>query len=617
MKSIIFTLIYLWIFSVQINAQIADSLTLKKIVVTASKVETTERLTTKVVDIISRDEIRRSGANDVSQLLQQRNGLLINGANSNPGKDKAVYLRGAGSQYSVILIDGYPVSDPSSEGGALDLRLLSLANIERVEIVKGSMSTLYGSDAIAGVINIITRKSTNEEYSISGRTSFGSYNDQNYELGISGTLSGVGYSINGSIRDIEGISDAAKQAKSTLFDNDGFSQNSFSATFDIPLINGLSFQPIVNGSNFEGKYDNGAFTDADNTFKSTFLNFGSKFQFDENDYSFKGVVTYTETEREFIDAFGSFNPSAQLLNADIFGYYNFEGGHRLLAGFNHQKLDYQLGGLDAGNSIFSPYVSTFLTSDIGLIAELGFRVNQHSEFGSNITYNLAPVFNVNESVKMLISYSTGFKSPTLNELFGPFGSNPLLKPQKSATFDIGGKLYLFDDQLQVQATYFARDVEDLILYAGFETGYVNSEEQNDKGVELMIEWLNPIFELSTFYNYLDGSRITDTGSDDNLLRRPRHNIGFTANKNLKTDLSISISGEYIGERTDLFFNPTTFVSTNVQLEAYMLINATINYSFKRFNVFVNLKNLLNVDYFEVYGYSTPGSNYRAGIQFDI
>ena len=125
--------------------------TLDDVVITATKFPKKQSETGKVLTVISRQQLERSSGKDLSQLLNEQTGIVINGATSTPGKDKSVFLRGAKSDYTVILIDGVPVTDPSGVGGAFDLRLLPIDQIERIEILKGSQSTLYCSDAIAGV----------------------------------------------------------------------------------------------------------------------------------------------------------------------------------------------------------------------------------------------------------------------------------------------------------------------------------------------------------------------------------------------------------------------------------------------------------------------------------
>jgi len=584
------------------------------VVITASKTPTSERETTKPVTTITRAEIQKNPGLSVSELLNRQTGIMINGAVSSPGKDKSVYLRGAATQYTLVLIDGFPVTDPSSEGGAFDLRLLSLENVERIEIVKGSMSTLYGSDAIAGVINIITKKPEKGPVNANAKMAIGSYNTNELSLGVNGTTIAGSYNVNLSRSFTEGIS----EAEGDDFNKDGYERYFGSAELNFNFMDGFTLSPFLNYSNYQGDYDAGAFADAENSYEADLINTGLRFRYNSNKLEVKGAATLTDTERKFTDDFGVFNPQATLWNNDLYGVYSFSEDVRLLSGLNYQDLSFELNGIDEGSNIISPYVTLYLGTDFGLNTELGMRLNEHSEYGSNWNFNVSPVYNISEDLKFLTSLSSGFKAPTLNELFGPFGANPGLEPQTSLTFDAGLEYRSSSTGLSAGVNYFIRTIEQLITYDS-SVGYINVNEQNDSGLEVTGSYTWPDTRITIYYNYLDGA-ITREGEEfDNLIRRPDHSFGWGIEQNIGSDLLMDLNGKFIGEREDLFFNMSTFQNETVELESYVLLNLSINYDLPNFNArfFTSLNNILDANYQEVYGFNTPGINFKAGISLDI
>ncbi|WP_018127924.1 TonB-dependent receptor plug domain-containing protein [Balneola vulgaris] len=604
-----------------------DTLELNTVVVTASKIPTETRQTTRPVVVIDQAEIRKSAGKDLAQLLDDQSGIVINGAFSNPGKDKGVYLQGATTQYVLILIDGQPVNDPSGAGGAVDLRLISLDNVERVEVVKGSMSTLYGSDAIAGVINVITKKPQDKTVAVNGKAAYGSYESVDLSAGVNGRLNLLGYSLNYSKQTTDGISEAKDENDAGNFDKDGFNRDALSAKFDIALTEQLSIKPFVNYTNYEGDYDGGAFADAPNKYTAKLVNPGVDIHFENDAWTVKGGYQYNEVERTFESGFGTSEFTGNIQNLDIYSTYAASENVTVLGGFNYQKQVLDDNDANTNNpdaTLISPYVSSILKAENGLGAELGFRLNEHSDAGTQLTYNFSPYYNVNENIRVLASYATGFKAPTLNELFGPFGANPDLEPQKSRYIDFGIEYYANNGRFNAEVLYFNRHIDDVIIYT-FGTGYENQDEQDDQGVELSANYLvNEFLTVQSFYNYLTGEQTTLDGSGnevkrDNLIRRPEHAFGFSFLVSPSNDVNVNLQVRHTGEREDVFFNPNTFASESKTLDAFTLVNLYADYTLLegQLTLFADIKNLFDTDYTEVYGYNTIGIYSKAGLRFNI
>lgn len=595
---------------------------LSEVVVTATKSPKRLGETGKVVTIITQEQIEKSAGKDFAQLVTEQTGIIVNGAFSNPGKDKSLFLRGATDKYTLILLDGVPLNEPAGVGGSFDLRLLSLDNIERIEIVKGSQSTLYGSNAVAGVINIISKKASNKKPELQGLVSYGSFNTKKANANISQKTKVLEYDLNYVYYKTDGISEAKDTTGKANFDKDGFTQQAIQALVGINLSEHLKLSPYYRFSQFKGGYDDGAFADAPDNYTASLLNSGLDGHYNYNNGSLHFNYGYDFTTRNYASQFGVFATSGRFHHAEGFVQQNLTGKLKMIAGLSYQA--YSIKDPDTSNNIISPYASFFFNTKSGWNIELGGRYNHHNQYGNNFTYSFNPSLLINRQVKLFGNITSGFRAPSINELFSPFGGNPNLKPEKSASQEAGVQASIANKKLSFTITGFNRNINDVIIY-GPAYSYENRDKQHDFGAEIEVNYApSEKLNLKASYTYIDG-KITQAleGKDTsyfNLVRRPKNTVNIFAGYQLTKQLYISSSVQFIGKRTDNFYDPITYLPSEVELKAYAMWNAYAEYKFanNRFSIFVDVKNLLNnKSFYEVYGYAVPGTNIMAGLRFKL
>lgn len=595
---------------------------LDEVVITATRFAKKAGETGKVVSVISRKDLERSAGKDLAQVLNDEGGILINSAYSNPGKDKSIFLRGAKTDYTVILLNGVPVSDPSGVGGAFDLRMFPVDQVERIEILKGAQSTLYGSDAIAGVINIITKKAGNKPFGVYGGFAAGSYNTQKANVGVSGSAEGSSYNIGFTHYKTKGFSEAEDTAAIQTFDKDGYTQNAFNADFDVRIAKGLHLKPYFRYSHFKGDYDGGSFTDGPGKYNAQLITTGTQAQYGFVNGSVTAFYDYDEINRNFTDKWGAYPYAGNKKTLELFGNYSAGKHLQFLAGihYNKQKMnDKAATPADPTAELTSPYASVFLKDQAGFNLELGGRYNKHSKYGDNFTYSINPSYTISKSVKLFVNYATAFKAPTLTSLYGAYSANPDLKPEKSATFEAGAQASILSGVLDIRAVYFARETKDIIIY-GPNFQMMNLDLQKDHGFEIEPTlYINNKLRIKLLYSYVDGEVTTQKNDKDttysNLIRRPKHTVGANIGYQLTRQFFVSTQINHYSKRSDLFYNNATFAQEPVSLAAYTLWNIYAEYALaaNRLKFFVDTKNITNTKFTEIYGYSTQGFNIMAGI----
>jgi len=641
------------LFSNQLLAQQDSSRDLNEVIISANKFPNKTSLTGKVVVVITRDQLDKSGGKDLSQVLTEQAGIYINGANSNPGKDKSVYVRGAKVDHSLITIDGVPVYDPSGIGSNFDIRLLSIDNIERIEILKGSQSTLYGSDAIAGVINIITRKESKKPVGVSGMLSYGSYNTIHANTALSGKSDKIDYNLSYTYYKTTGINEATDTITSAHeTDKDGYNENNLYAAMGFHPVSTATIRPYIRYSRLNGKIDQGAFIDElDYDYSSENFQAGLKNEFAIGKAKLNVLYNYNSTKREYVDdsvrstngfaTYSKGNYKGHELFAEAYIVYPFKKNITLTGGvdFRNSNTDQsyssfsffgpfksELGKDSLKQSQFAVYAAAVVNTTKGFNAELGGRFNHHSEYGSNFVFNFNPSYLWEERWKFFVNISSAYKTPTLYQLYSEYG-NKALDPEKAIGVEGGVQFFANKNRATARITYFNRSVKDVIFFYTdpntYQSFYINQDKQNDHGIELETTIaLCKTASLKLFYTWTDGNITTNNNGKDttyfNLIRRPKNTLGLSLGGNINKRLYASTNVNAVGKRTDITYD-AFFNQVEVKLDSYILWGAYAQYSFlkNKLRVFADLHNITGTKYTEAYGFNTPGFNASVGARFNF
>ena len=606
---------------------------LNNVVVTATRSPKKLSDIGRVVEVITPEQISHAQGKTLPELLNTIPGITFSGAENAPGISSSLYLRGSSTGNTLILIDGFPVNNSSGIDGSYDLNSIPMDIIDHIEVLKGSGSTLYGSDAVAGVINIITKHPKDNGLKANVQLSGGTYDTFTESAGLNGKVNNTGIAINVSNTDSKGFAAATDTTGKGNFKKDGFHQRAASVN-----INQQISQKFILNGNLQTTYNTGnlpagAFTDDENyTYQNTFLfaGLGGKLLLDKGTLNFN--ISQNDVWNKYVDLAGPSNFDTysyernlgRITNAEAVFNYSLCKHLDVTSGadFKYYNTD-QYSTYDtiksntAHNNIVSVYTSLFFKEGIFHL-ELGGRYNHDEKYGNNFTYTINPSILLADQFKVFGTIASAYKAPTLYQLFSPYG-NIDLHPETTTSYEAGFDWELIKNTLSFNTVFYKYNTKHVIYFEDEPVApygiYENGDYQKDKGFESELKYNAGKLTASAYAAYVTGKQTDASGVEtDNLYRRPKNTYGASVYYEFIKNLSAGLNYKYTGSREDENFN--TSPTTLVDLKHYNLVDAHIQYGMtKNINLFADLKNLFDAKYTDWYGYNTRGFNFMAGIKY--
>jgi len=593
-----------------------------QILVTGARTPLTLNQIGSAVTVITRDEIEQRQARHVSDLLRAVPGFSLSHTGV-VGSQTQIRVRGAEANHILVMIDGVRANDPAT-GDEFRWEYLATGNIERIEIVRGPQSSLWGSDAISAVVHIITRKASAEP-GFDGYVEGGS--DSTSNAGINGAISVGRLSLSGGV---ERLATGGGNISRTGTEEDESDLTTTTLAAQITATDRLSFDVGIRAADAYTQFDpvdyyvTGLPVDGDvATDSRNFLaHAGAKLLTANDRIAHHFDARFFESDNQsLIDNVKDASTASERLTLAYQADIKFDK-NVLSLGAEHGRSQYeQAGAIVFGdpNQSQKMDVSSLVTEYQGLSHDklswiLSARFDDNSEFDNALNGRLSLAYRLSPNTTLRGGLGTGQKNPTFTERFGYFPAqfigNENLKPERSVSYDIGVDQRALDGALQLQVSLFQQDLKDEI--DGFvldpvtflSTAENMAGESRRSGIELAAQWtLNERFALGGHYTYTDSSA---EGLSE--IRRPRHSGGISANyRALNERFSTSLNADYGGTRNDTFFAPWPAPPEIVTLGNYWLVDLTIQYQASpTISLFAKGSNLLDEDYEQVYGYRTAG-----------
>ena len=610
-----------------------ETIRLDEVVVSATGTPTPAREVASSVTVITADQIQREQRRTLPQALAAVPGLNIVQIGG-PGGQTSVFMRGTNSNHVKVLIDGIDANDPSTPNRSFDFGSMLTNDIERIEVLRGPQSGLYGADALGGVISITTKRGEGPP-KLTASAEAGSYGTFNQAFGLSGGDDRFNYAFN--IAHLK--SDSTPVTPPNLvppgrrINPNSYDNWNYSARLGFKLTDTLSL-------NWVGRYSDGyLLSTGDSGFPSVPNAYRSSQSYKQ---AFtRGELVFDPFDGRFVNRFGIAYTNQDRSNrspnaAGILGLptdnlgertkYDWRGdlklleGQMLVMGLQYENERLESRSLTASNGNTGAFLELQSNWSERFFTVANIRRDEDETFGGHTTYRLAPTFIVpGTETKLKASYGTGFKAPTLSQRFSDsrpaynFYGNPNLKPEESRGYDIGFEQPLLDNKLQIGATWFHNDIDNLILTNAARTSYTNIGRAQTKGVESFVALeLSPQFKIRADYTF---TLAKDETANQELLRRPRHKASLTANWVPIENLNLSATLIYVGDRVD---GNRDFSISRMRAPGAAIVNIAAEYkASEKLTVFGRVDNLFDKRYENPVGFLVPGLSAFGGLRVSL
>jgi vitamin B12 transporter len=585
------------------------------IVVTASLGAEVYWNATTAVSVMTKSDIERLMQVELTDILKYIPGITSQRSGST-GKATSIRLRGASSGQTMILIDGVPLNDPAL--GVPNASPLTLSSVGQLEVVRGSHSPLYGSSAAGGVVNMISKKGE-------GPFKFTFFGEGDYETMYSGNIA-----LQGKAGDFFYYADYQTIRSDGQRDNDNYKNNTFnfkfgfdfkeetSLTFNFHYIDSLVGIPIEIMSGVKNFDENSKQTDlsflgsvildlkplekVDSKIIAGFISTHQKFKDpadDGEEYAWP-VSSKTETTALNLNFVNQIELSPE-------GNFVLGAEYKSLSAISTDEL-YNYVNFDKNYDIFGVYGQIKYKVDEDLILSASLRYDDFGEFGDSWNPRFAFSWFWAAGTRVYGSYATGFRIPSLNELYYPYYGNTALEPEENNSWEFGFEQFMFEDNMHLSLTYFNNSFTNLISY-DYETFMAeNINSASIKGVEIMADFMiHNNWRGSFGYTLTDG---VDDSTGEELIRIPRHQFFFTLTWQIdavKVDLLARSVSEQLDNAVDGF---------PLYNEGYFVVDAHLTHELvPDVGIFLKVRNLFDAEYYEVKGYPAYGQTWFIGVFF--